>query len=500
LNDPSREGLQDIGNLQIGDVLAGKFRIERVLGRGGMGVVVQAMHLHLDQRVALKFLLPDALVQPETLARFSREARAAAKIKSEHVARVIDVGTLDGGSPYIVMEYLEGEDLCAHLRKSGPLSTSQATGFVLQACEALAEAHAAGIVHRDLKPANLFLARYPDGTPCVKLLDFGISKFSSGESGRDFDMTRPTALMGSPFYMSPEQMRSTRSVDARADIWALGVILYELVSGRLPFDADTMPELCAKVLQESPAALGNLAQSNYPTFEAVVLRCLEKDRGQRFQSIADLANALAPFAPHEAQRSLDLVARLSGAPSTRSSKAPVSISAGAVSAESATQTDFGRTARRHGSSRPLLIGLALSLGAGVGTAGWLLSRPSTPTAASAAPPPTTRATESATESQTVRAPAALTPSPSAQTPPAATSAVPSTSASAPPTGASPKPAAKLVPETHQKARPIATQAPASAAAAPAAAAPAAAAPAATTPTGATPAATVRPPSALDGRL
>jgi serine/threonine-protein kinase len=468
--------------LKPGDVLAGKFRIERVLGRGGMGVVVQAMHLQLDQRVALKFLLPDALIHPETLARFSREARAAAKIRSEHVARVIDVGTLDSGSPYIVMEYLEGEDLSAHLRKNGPLSTSRATGFVLQACEALAEAHAAGIVHRDLKPANLFLARYPDGTPCVKILDFGISKISSGESGRDFDMTRTTAIMGSPFYMSPEQMKSTRSVDARADIWALGVILYELVSQRLPFDADTMPQLCALVLQEEPAPLGSFAQSGAPTFEAVVLRCLEKQPARRFQSIADLADALAPFAPHEAQRSLDLVARLSGAPSAprsgHSSNVAAPVVAGAVSAESATQTDFGRTARGHGGSRRLLIGVALALGGVLGGAGWLLSRPAATTAASAAPAPSAHTPASATEREIVPAPV-----PSAPT--VTTVVVPSASVPAPPTTASPKPAPALVSGSRQKARRPAPEAPAPAAPAPAAPAPAAPA---------------RPPGALDGRL
>lgn len=468
--------------LKPGDVLAGKFRIERVLGRGGMGVVVQAMHLHLDQRVALKFLLPDALIHPETLARFSREARAAAKIKSEHVARVIDVGTLDNGSPYIVMEYLEGEDLSAHLRKSGPLSTSQATGFVLQACEALAEAHAAGIVHRDLKPANLFLARYPDGTPCVKILDFGISKISSGESGRDFDMTRTTAIMGSPFYMSPEQMKSTRSVDARADIWALGVILYELVSQRLPFDADTMPQLCALVLQEEPTPLSSFAQTGSPSFEAVVLRCLEKDRARRFQSIAELADALSPFAPPEARRSLDLVARLSGAPpaprSSGSSKVAVPVVAAAVSAESATQTDFGRTARGHGGSRMLLLGVALLLVGGVGAAGWLLSRPTATTAASATPAPSAHTQESASQREVAAAPA-----PSAPT--VVTAALPSALLPAPSATASPKPAQKVVSGSRQKAARPAAEVPAPAAPAPAAPAPAAPA---------------RPPGALDGRL
>src|SRR5258706_8114481 len=163
-----------------GEVLAGKYRIERVLGLGGMGIVVAARHVQLDQHVALKFLLPEALANKDVVQRFAREARAVAKIRSEHVARVIDVGTLDTGSPYIVMEYLEGEDLSAHLRKRGTLSLTEATGFLLQACEALAEAHAAGVVHRDLKPANLFLARYPDGTPCAKILDFGISKIIRG--------------------------------------------------------------------------------------------------------------------------------------------------------------------------------------------------------------------------------------------------------------------------------------------------------------------------------
>jgi serine/threonine protein kinase len=359
-----------------GDILGGKFRIERVLGQGGMGVVVQAFHLQLEQRVALKFLLPGALAFPETVARFAREARAAAKIRSEHVARVIDVGALDTGSPYIVMEYLEGQDLSQLLRTRGSVTVAEATAFVLQACEALAEAHAAGIVHRDLKPANLFLARYPDGTPCVKILDFGISKISGGSSGRDFDMTRTTAILGSPYYMSPEQMRSTRAVDTRADIWALGVILYELVSGRVPFDADTMPQLCGMVLQEAPAPLTGLSQTGFAAFEKVVLRCLEKDTGARYQSVAELAEALALFAPPEAQRSLDRVARLSGAPSgprsgAGSSQVGPATAVPATSTTSLTQTDFGGPARR-GASPGLLVGIGVGLLAlaGVGVALW----------------------------------------------------------------------------------------------------------------------------------
>ena len=485
MNDFASERLELVP-FSPGDVLGGKFRIERVLGQGGMGVVVQAMHLQLDQRVALKFLLPDALVHPETVARFAREARAAAKIRSEHVARVIDVGTLDTGSPYIVMEYLEGEDLSAHLRKRGTLGLAEATGFLLQACEALAEAHAAGIVHRDLKPANLFLARYPDGTPCVKILDFGISKIIGGAEGRELDMTRTTAIMGSPYYMSPEQMRSTRNVDARADIWALGVILYELVAGRVPFEAETMPQLCALVLQDAPPPLGSFAQTGSPSFEAVVLRCLEKDPARRFQSIAELARALAPFAPFEAQRSLDRVARLSGAPSAPRSGGGSDIASPMVAAASSnellTQTDFGQTAQRHKSSRGVLLGgVALTLVAG-GVAAWLL-RPAAPSE-SAAPATSGAGSPSVGESASRAAP------PSALQPSADPSALPVVSA---PTPATASPAAPPAPSaTPAMPKPTTRPAPASHHAAPPAHAATPSPPAAATP--------AHPSSALDGRL
>src|SRR3954470_13666053 len=211
--------------VQEGEILAGKYRVERVLGVGGMGVVVAATHLQLDERVAIKFLVPDALSSDEAVARFAREARAAVKIKSEHVARVIDVGTLDNGAPYMVMEYLEGGDLSRVLQAQGPLPVEDAVEYVLQACEAIAHAHVLGIVHRDLKPANLFLTKRNDGSQSVKVLDFGISKVLSGNSGAsssDAAMTRTRAVMGSPLYMSPEQMTSTRDVDGRTDIWALG--------------------------------------------------------------------------------------------------------------------------------------------------------------------------------------------------------------------------------------------------------------------------------------
>jgi serine/threonine-protein kinase len=291
-----------------GDVLAGKFRIERVLGQGAMGVVVAATHIQLDERVALKFLLPEALVNADAVARFAREARAAVKIKSEHVARVSDVGTLESGSPYMVMEYLQGQDLSDWMRDRGTLSVPDAVEFLLQACEALAEAHAIGIVHRDLKPANLFVTTRRDGTPCIKVLDFGISKFTG--PGSDLGMTKTSTVMGSPLYMSPEQLSSTRTVDARTDIWAIGVILFELVSGRVPFEAETMPELCGKVLSEPPPSLRGLRQNMPEAIDAIVFRCLAKDRTQRYANVAELAEALAPLGPPNATRSAERIARI----------------------------------------------------------------------------------------------------------------------------------------------------------------------------------------------
>ena len=288
-----------------GDVLAGKYRVERVLGQGGMGVVVAAHHIQLDEKVALKFLLPEALSNPEAVTRFAREARAAVKIKSEHVARVIDVGQLDNGAPYMVMEYLEGGDLSGWLKQRGAMPTEQAVDFILQACEALADAHVLGIVHRDLKPANLFCIQRSDGQLSVKVLDFGISKVTGPGGGHD--LTRTSALMGSPYYMSPEQMQMSKGVDARSDIWSLGVILFELVTGRPPFDAEAVTELAIKIATQPAPDLRLLVPTATPGLEQVVARCLEKDRGRRFQTVAELAVALQPFGTSASRLSVERV-------------------------------------------------------------------------------------------------------------------------------------------------------------------------------------------------
>jgi serine/threonine-protein kinase len=288
--------------VQPGDVLAGKYRVDRVLGVGGMGVVVAAHHIQLDEKVAIKFLLPQMLDVAECVVRFEREARAAVKIKSEHVARVTDVGKLESGAPYMVMEYLEGEDLSAAVQR-GPMPIEQAVDFVLQACEAIAEAHSLGIVHRDLKPANMFCIRRRDGQLSIKVLDFGISKITGAP--QDVSMTRTTTVIGSPVYMSPEQMKSSKSVDARTDIWALGVILFELITGRVPFQGETITEVAIYIASEPMPAIRPLRPDIPAGLEATIARCLEKDASKRFGNVGELAAELVAFGSPRAKQSFD---------------------------------------------------------------------------------------------------------------------------------------------------------------------------------------------------
>ena len=274
-----------------GTILDGKYVVERTLGEGGMGIVVAARHTVLKTRVAIKVLLPGALVDKDTVERFHREARSAVRIHSPHAARVHDVGTLADGTPYMVMDLLTGKDLQAMLEERGSLSPNEVVGFVRQALEAIHEAHALGIIHRDLKPANLFLADQPNGPPIVKVLDFGIARdFHEGNEQR---LTRTRAVMGSPAYMSPEQMREARSADVRSDIWSMGVCLYELLTGQAPFNAETLPDLFVTVLQGTPVPPSSLRPDLPPGLSETVLRCLEKDPARRFQSARELAHALA---------------------------------------------------------------------------------------------------------------------------------------------------------------------------------------------------------------
>jgi serine/threonine-protein kinase len=273
-----------------GTVLLEKYRVESVLGRGGMGVVLRVTHLHLCEELAIKILSPQVGGGPEVHARFLREAQSAIRLRGEHVARVGDVGVLPGGAPYMVMEYLRGADLSNELARRGTLPPAEVVDYVLQACEALAEAHALGIVHRDIKPSNLFLTQRPDRSPLVKVLDFGISKAPAGGPGV---LTKTDTVMGTPGYMSPEQMKASKDVDARSDIWALGIVLYECLHGRRPFEAETYSATVLRAATEPPPPMDPRLPRE---LQAVILRCLEKDRVARFESTAELSASLAPFA------------------------------------------------------------------------------------------------------------------------------------------------------------------------------------------------------------
>ncbi len=274
--------------MQPGTLVAGKYRVERVIGRGGMGIVVEATHLTLATKVALKFLNEEAASDANALARFTREARASAQLKGEHICRVIDFGVEDK-VPYIVMELLKGTDL-AKLTKVRTIDIPTAALYVQQACIGLAEAHAAKIIHRDLKPGNLFLTRRADGSPLIKVLDFGVAKAEVGEN--EVGLTGTSNVVGSPGFMSPEQFRSSKTVDGRADIWALGVVLYKLISGRLPFKPDVFAEFVLAISREQPPPLSEAP----PAFQAIVMRCLAKDPAQRYRDVTALGIDLAPFA------------------------------------------------------------------------------------------------------------------------------------------------------------------------------------------------------------
>lgn len=381
-----------------GEILVQKYRIESVLGEGGMGVVFAARHLALGERVAIKVLSCSASENPEALARFQREARILARVHNEHVVRVFDLGKLGDGAPFIVMEYLAGRDLATWIHEQGRLLPEQAVGFVLQALVALAGAHTSGVVHRDLKPENIFCVEREDGALLIKVLDFGVSRLERASEDELFQssVTRTSTVVGTPLYMSPEQLRNAKGVDARGDIWSLGVVLYELLTGVAPFTGASYGDVAIKIATEQPQPFSAFDPAIAPGLEAVVLRCLEKDRENRFANVADLARGLLPFGPANSEQIVERIERMLLRPLTEPDELerpwfpepeegaqPDAVTLGQLSSEAVAPVSPSSSSNRRLLGAPrarLLVGVSGLLALLVA---WLLLRPS-----SAASPPT----------------------------------------------------------------------------------------------------------------
>lgn len=366
----------------VGEIFAGKFKIEGLLGEGGMGTVLEATHLLLKQRVAIKFLQPALAQHQELLTRFVGEARKASTIRSEHVARVLDIAVLQDGVPYIVMEFLPGVDLEGLLLMRTNIPVEEVIDYILQACEAVAEAHKLGIVHRDLKPANLFLTTRADGSPLIKVFDFGISKSLRSRRSRlgantaDSDLeltatktiTATGAMMGTPLYMSPEQFLDSKHVDERTDVWALGAILYYLFSGKPPFEGENAVTVLARMATKPPPPLRAIRQDVPEALEAVILRCLQREADARIATVGELAEALEPFASASSKLSVQRILGVLGSEPKSITRTVVPVDVQAALAD--TVTAMGASRGRW--DRLLRVGLpACLLGIVVGAGGAL---------------------------------------------------------------------------------------------------------------------------------
>lgn len=423
-------------DFQPGDRIADKYIFERELGRGGMGRVVAARHVELDALVAIKFLLPGRASDERSLARFRQEARAALRIKSEHVAHVLDIGKLPDATPFIVMEYLDGQNLADHLARQGPLPVAEAVGLLLQACEALAEAHALGIVHRDLKPGNLFLCRKGTGSTTLKVMDFGVSKvdWRAEDLERTGWTTRTGAVVGSPSYMAPEQIRESKSVDHRADIWSLGVLLFELVTDRRPFENQSAGGLLSAILDAPPLPLSAVWTRAPAGLQSVIERALCKDVDARYPSVSAFRDAIRAFASCSDRFEIDSATKLGGTTTTAAVSGPAPRRE-AAPAPAAREKTLSAPQPRSGVRARLWIPLGLGVIA-VALGGLGLRATQAPSKGAAAGPPALSSHDDATPVVAPTVPASLAasqPAPSADPPAAsARSRDPAKSAGAPP--------------------------------------------------------------------
>ncbi len=389
--------------LADGDIVDG-YVVERVVGTGGMAVVAVASHRTERHRVAIKMMLPAVARRSEAVQRFEREARTLAQLHSEHTLRIYGSGK-HGTLPYMLLEYLNGKDLSETLKADGPMEISRAVECILQACHAIAEAHMLGIVHRDLKPGNLFLTRRSDGSPCIKVLDFGISKVTQSASDLEEPslVTKTTAIMGSPFYMSPEQMLSSRNVDARTDVWALGVVLYELLTKTLPFAAETVQAVCGRILADAPTPLRKLRPQYPQGLEEVIARCLMRKPDQRFANIADFATRLEEFGPPHTRFAIEAISELVR-PSEPAAQAHLMEAAAPESGGTTDTTLYVPTGKNNMSGlgwAASSAALAATFGVGVGI-GWLVNAPTDPTQAAAFGATATRAPTTSAREPTAR--------------------------------------------------------------------------------------------------
>lgn len=450
---------------QPGEIVAGKYEIVRFLGKGGMGLVLEARHTKLGHRVALKLLLADFMERPDALARFEREARAAALLRSQHVVRVLDVDndTARGGVPFIVMDYLEGRDLAFELKRRQILPVPEAVDLMLQACIAFAEAHANGIVHRDIKPSNLFLEA-TQGRPVLKVMDFGVAKLATAPG--ETELTTTETALGTPSYMAPEQLTSSKTIDHRADIWALGVVAYRMLSAKLPFTADSPAALAVTILTETPVHLSTAAPGVPPPLANAIMSALERDTSRRPQDAIAFGRMLAPFGTG----AVPFETSIAGipAPAPRRSDPQIEITPRPVQQPDVEPTANAWTQRggaAQAKNRSVVAGVAIGVGfALIAIAAVVLfsvTRAEKPAAVVTTPPP------SASEAASAAAPLASsnlpatppTSAPAEPDPPASGSAVSSAARSPPRPAAVPARSAPPKPAAAPSAAPVPTKDP-----------------------------------------